>query len=167
MRKFFLVLALALAGTAAQAQRLAFVDVSAIMDAVPEYKTAQQEIDRVSEQWKQDIQREYQKIDEMYRKFQADQVFLNESDRKRREEEIVQKEKDVREMQKQKFGPEGELTKKRQALVKPIQERVYKAINLYAQEKGLDFIFDKGSAGLLFANDSYDKTQDIIKKLGQ
>lgn len=167
MKKFLLFFALALTAATASAQRFAYVDVSAIMDAVPEYKTAQQEIDRVSEQWKQEIQREYQKIDEMYRKFQADQVFLNENDRKRREDEIVQKEKDVREMQKTKFGPEGELAKKRQTLVKPIQEKVYKAINAYAQEKGLDFILDKGSAGLLFANDTYDKTQDIIKKVGQ
>ena len=98
----------------------------------------------------------------MYSKFQAEQVLLSEDMKKQREDEIVAKEKEVRELQRQKFGPEGALFKKREELVKPIQDRVYGAIEKYAQDKGFDFIFDKGSAsGMLYADKRYDKTEDI------
>lgn len=166
MKSYLLTTAFAvLLAFTAQAQRFAYVDVNAIMESIPEYKTAQAELDRISEQWKQDIQREYQKIDQMYRKFQAESVLLSDADRKRREEEIVALEKQVRETQKTKFGPEGELFKRRQSLVKPIQDKVYKAISAYAQEKGYDFILDKGSTTMLYASDTFDKTQDVIKRL--
>jgi outer membrane protein len=147
------------------AQRMAYVDVSSLLDALPDYKNAQTELDRIAEQWKQDIDKEYKKIDEMYRKFRAEQVLLSDTDKKKREDDIVAAEKTVRDLQKTKFGTEGELFKKRQALIKPIQDRVYKAIENYANEKGYDFIFDKGSAGFLFATDKLDKTQEVLKKL--
>jgi outer membrane protein len=152
---------------AAQAQRIAYVDVNAILETMPAYKTAQTELDRLSEQWKQEIARDYQAIEEMYRKYQAEEVLLSSDARKQREDEIVEKEKQVREKQKQKFGSDGELFKKRQSLVKPMQDKVYKAITDYAKEKGFDFIFDKATAGMLFANDTFDKTQDISKRLAQ
>ena len=149
------------------AQRFCYVDVNKVLERVPDYKTAQETLDQTAEKWKQEIAAEYAKVDEMYRKYQADEVLLDERARKQREDEITAKEKSVRELQKQKFGPDGALNKKRQELVKPIQDRVYAAIEQYANERGFDFIFDKASSsGMLFASPKNDKTDDVVKKLG-
>lgn len=157
---------LALFSFTANAQRIAYVNVNEIMESIDEYQAAQNELDRMANQWRQEIAQEYDKIKGMYNRYQAEQVLLSEETRRQREEEIMAKEKEVREMQKNKFGPEGELFKSRQDLVRPIQDRVYTAIQDYANERGYDFIFDKaGSAGIIFSNPEYDKTEDVIKKL--
>ncbi len=168
MKHVLFVLAFGLiASTTIDAQRIAYVDIAKVMDAVPEYKEAQQQLDQLAAKWKQEIQGEYNKIDDMYRKYQAEQVLFSESTRKQKEEEIVNKEKNVRDLQKKRFGPDGELFKKRQELVQPIQDRVYKAIESYATERGFDFVFDRSSGvSILFANPRYDKTEDVMKKLG-
>ncbi|NBC09868.1 MAG: OmpH family outer membrane protein [Bacteroidetes bacterium] len=151
---------------ALQAQRIAYVKVNDILESLDEYQAAQKELDRLAQRWRQDIAQEYDEIKGMYNRYQAEQVLLSEDERKRREEKIMAKEKEVRDLQKSKFGPEGELFKRRQDLVRPIQDRVYAAIEEYAQERGYDFIFDKsGSAGMIFSNPSYDKTEDVMKKL--
>ncbi|HNE28251.1 MAG TPA: OmpH family outer membrane protein [Saprospiraceae bacterium] len=144
------------------AQRIAYVDVTAVLESLPDYQKAQEQLDKIATQWRQEIAQEQDKIKGMYSKFQAEQVLLSEDMKKQREDEIVAKEKEVRELQRQKFGPEGALFKKREELVKPIQDRVYSTIEKYAQDKGFDFIFDKGSAsGMLYADKRYDKTEDI------
>jgi outer membrane protein len=162
-KKLFSVLALvACFAFTAQAQRIAYVDVNAILESLPEYNNAQRQLDALATQWRQEISQEQDKVKGMYSKFQADQVLLSEEMRRTREEEIMAKEKEVREMQRRKFGQEGDLFKKREELVKPIQEKVYTAIEKYAQNKGFDFVFDKGSAsGMLFADPRYDKTDDL------
>ncbi|MFZ1751913.1 MAG: OmpH family outer membrane protein, partial [Saprospiraceae bacterium] len=105
-------------------------------------------------------------VKSLYNKFQAEQVLLSTDDRNRKEEEIIQKEGEVREMQKAKFGPEGALFLKRQEMVSPIQDKVFGAIESYAADRGLDMIFDKGGAtGLLFTNQEFDKTADLKKRL--
>jgi outer membrane protein len=166
-RKILAVLVFAiLAFGTAQAQRIAYVDVNRILESVNEYKTAQAELDRVSSKWRQDIAQEYDKIKGMYNRYQAEQVLLSDEVRKQREEEIMNKEKEVRDQQRQKFGPDGELFKMRQELVRPIQDKIYAAIEDYAKERGFDFIFDKaGNAGMIFSNPSYDKTDDILAKI--
>lgn len=147
----------------AKAQKIAVVDINLVLQSIPEYQKAQDELDKLAAKWRQDISQEQDVIKGMYNKYQAEQVLLSDETKKQREEEIMNKEKQVRDMQKDKFGPEGALFKKRQELVKPIQERVYAAIETYANDKGYDFIFDKGgAAGLLFANARYDKTTDLI-----
>ncbi len=157
--------ALAFAG-AVSAQRLALVDVTAVLESMPEYQKSQQQLDQVATQWRQEIAQEQDKIKGMYSKYQAEQVLLSEEMKKQREEEIMTKEKDVRELQRQKFGPEGALFKKREELVKPIQDKVYAAIQQYAESQSYDFIFDKGSAsGMLYADKKNDKTEDIKKLL--
>ncbi len=149
------------------AQRIAYVDIAGILDKVPEYEQAQKQLDDLATKWRSEIAQEYDKIKGMYSRYQAEQVLLSDDVRAQKEEEIMTKEKEVREMQKNKFGPEGALFKKRQELVRPIQDRVYAAIEDYANDKGLDFIFDKSSnAGMIFSNARYDKTDDIIKSLG-
>ncbi|MBK9256016.1 MAG: OmpH family outer membrane protein [Saprospiraceae bacterium] len=148
------------------AQKIIVVDINSVLADLPDYQTAQSELDRVASQWRQEIALEFDKIKSMYNKFQAEQVLLSAEDKIAKEEEIVKKEAEVREMQKQRFGPEGDLFKKRQELVTPIQEKVYAAIEGYAADRGIDIIFDKGgSAGLLFTSQEYDKTADIKKRL--
>lgn len=148
------------------AQKIAVIDMTKIMDAVPEYKQANDDLEKIATKWRSDIAVEYDKIKGMYNKYSAEQVLLSEEQKKQREDEIMNKEKEVREMQKDKFGPEGALFKKRQELVKPIQEMVYAAIEKYAASRGYDFIFDKGSAsGLIFSSSANDKTDDLIKEV--
>lgn len=102
----------------------------------------------------------------MYKRFQAEQVLLTDNDRKRREAEIVDKEKATRELQKKRFGPNGDLLQKKQELVKPVQDEMYAAIEKLAARKGLDLVIDKSSGtSLLFANPKYDITDDVLKEL--
>ncbi|MCB9345445.1 MAG: OmpH family outer membrane protein [Saprospiraceae bacterium] len=144
------------------AQRIAVVDVTALLEDLPEYQKAQEQLDKVATSWRQEIAQEQDKVKGMYSKYQAEQVLLSEEMKKTREDEIMNKEKEVRELQRTKFGPEGALFKKREELVKPIQDKVYSAIKRFAEDKGLDFIFDKGSAsGLIFTDARNDKTEDI------
>ncbi len=149
------------------AQKVAIVDIGAVLEAVPEYKKAQEDLDKISTQWRQEINQELDKIKSMYNKYQAEQVIMSDEMRKQKEDEITKKEKDVRELQKEKFGPEGSLFKKRQELIKPIQDRVFKAVEDFATEKAYDVVLDKSSSsGILFANAAIEKTADIIRKLG-
>ena len=150
------------------AQKICYVDINLILENMQDYKRSQEELDRLADKWRQEIAQEYDKIKGMYNRYQAEQVLLSEDVKKQREEEITQKEKTVRDMQKDKFGPEGALFKRRQELVKPIQDKVYSAIESYAVEKSYDFIFDKGgNAGIIFANSIFDKKSDIQKRVGK
>ena len=165
-KKFFFSLVFATASFFSQAQKIAIVDISKVMDAVPEYKTANDDLEKVAAKWRQEIAQENDKLKGLFNKYQAEQVLLNDEQKKQKEDEIMAKEKDVRDMQREKFGPEGALFKKRQELVKPVQDRVFSAITKYAEGKGFDFIFDKGgSAGLIYNNPTFDKTDDLIKEV--
>ncbi|HMO41141.1 MAG TPA: OmpH family outer membrane protein [Saprospiraceae bacterium] len=167
VRKTLTVLAFALLCTVvASAQRIAYVDVNRILESVEEYQKAQDELDRIATTWRQEISQDYDKVRGLYNRYQAEQVLLSDEARKQREEEIMNKEKEIRDKQRDKFGPEGELFRMRQELVRPIQDKIYAGIEAYAQERGYDFIFDKsGSAGIIFSNPAYDKTDDILNKL--
>jgi outer membrane protein len=146
------------------AQKIAVVDINQILNSLPSYKTAQEELDKVATKWRSEISQQQDAIKGMYNKYQAEQVLMSEEARKQREEEIMNKEKEVREAQRSKFGPEGELFKKRSELVKPIQDKVYSVIERFAADKGYDLILDKGgSAGIIFANATTDKTTAIIE----
>jgi len=168
MKKYLLSLAVLLfvGTTTISAQRIAVVDINQVLESLDDYKQAQRDLDKQAATWRSEIAQEYDVIKSMYNKYQAEQVLLSDEVRKQREEEIVNKEKSVREMQKQRFGPEGALFKRRQALVQPIQDKVYSAIEDYANAKDFDFILDKGSAaGLLFVNSQFDKTEDILNRV--
>jgi outer membrane protein len=154
--------------TSLSAQRIAIVDITKVLEEMPDYRTAQGELDKLAADWRQEIALEYDQIKAMYNKFQAEEVLLTEDAKKQKQDEIMDREKLVREKQRDKFGPEGALFRKRQDLVQPIQERVYAAIQKYAEDRGFDFIFDKGgSSGLIFSNAEYDKTDDIIRVLSK
>ncbi len=148
------------------AQRIAIIDINQVLESTSEYQDAQRALDQVAADWQQEIAQEYDKIKSMYNKYQAEQVLLSEDVRKQKENEIMEKERQVRELQKQRFGPEGDLFKKRQQLVTPVQDMIYGLIEEFADTRGYDLIFDKASsAGLIFAKPEFDKTEDILKKL--
>lgn len=148
------------------AQKFALVDVNKVLENLEDYKKAQDELDRIAAEWKQQIAVEQDKIKSMYNKFQAEKVLLTDDQQRQKEEEITNKERDVRKLFKDKFGEEGELFRKRQDLVRPVQDKVFAAIQEYAAAKGLETIFDTGgSAGIIYFSKELDKTQDIIKKL--
>lgn len=149
-----------------QAQRIAYVDVEAILTSIQEYQQAQDELDKIAARWRTEIQNEYDKIKGEYNRYQAEQVLMSDDARREKEDKIMEMEKKVRDLQKEKFGPEGALFQKRKELVQPIQDKVYSAIQEYATDRGYDFIFDKsGNAGMIFSNPEYDKTNEILDKL--
>ncbi|MEL6122793.1 MAG: OmpH family outer membrane protein [Bacteroidota bacterium] len=170
MTKYLLTLALAvflIGAPSIQAQKIAVIDINAVLTDLDEYKEAQVRLDKIAAEWNQEIAAEYDKIKSLYNKYQAEQVMLSEEVRAQREEEIMQKEKQVRELQKRKFGQEGELFLKRREIINPIQERVFAAIETFAVDRGYDIILDKsGEAGVLFAGGDYDKTDLIKRRLG-
>lgn len=168
MKKILILFAfLSLTIGSAVAQRFAYVDSEYILKHIPEFVSAQKQLDDLSKQWQEEVDKRYSEIERLYKAYQNDQVLLNEETRRRREDEIVNKEREVKEFQREKFGFEGELFQQRVRLVQPIQERVAKAIQDLASEQGLDLILDKGSeVTFLYANPRLDKSNDIITKLG-
>jgi len=149
-----------------KAQRFVYVDSDEILAALPEYQAAQKALDDLAEKWKSDIAKEYEVIKGMYKKYQASEVLLTDVEKKERQAAIVQREEKVRQLQKEKFGPEGDLFKKREELVRPVQDKIFNAIQKYAEEKNLDVIFDKANgASILFSNPRYEKTKEIINRI--
>jgi len=168
MKKIFLTLLLPmLAVTAAFAQRFAYVDSEYILKHIPEYASSQKQIAAISDQWQKETDARFQEIDRMYKAYQADQVLMTGDMKKRRENEIIEKEKAAKDFQRQKFGPEGELAQRSTALIKPIQDRVAKAVQAIAESENLDMIFDKNSEVImLYANPRYNKSDAVITRLG-
>lgn len=151
-----------------QAQKIAYVDVNRILESIQEYQTAQDEVDQLAARWRQEIAEEYDVIKGMYNKYQAEQVLLSDDQRAEREQEIMDRETAVRDLQRERFGPEGALFRRRRELIQPIQDRVYEAIETYATDRAYDFIFDKSSsAGMIFSNPTYDKTDDVLRLLSR
>lgn len=168
MKKYLLIGILLLTGMGAFAQKFAFVDSDYILQHLPEYKSAQNQMDVLAQQWQKEADNNFAELDKMYKAYQADQVLLTDDMRKRRENEIIEKEKAAKEFQRAKFGPEGDLFKSRIKLLKPIQEKVSKVIGDYAKGKLLDFVFDKNSQAtmMIYASTSYDISNDVITRLG-
>lgn len=168
MKKVLLILILATVTTfTINAQKIAFVDTEYILNNIPAYENALKQIDKLAEKWQKEIASEYQDIDRMYRDYQNQSVMFTDNMKQRKEEEIINREKAVKELQKAKFGQEGELFKKRQELIEPIQQKIYNAVNRIAKNMDLDFIFDKSAGGnMLFANPRYDRSDDVLESLG-
>jgi outer membrane protein len=151
----------------AQQQKYAYVDTQYILDNIPEFQDAQDELDEYSKKWQKEIEDNYGKVSEMYQKYQAEAVLLPEDIKRKREEEIIDKEKEVKELQQQYFGKEGDLFKKRQELIQPIQEKVYNAIETIASTSNYSFVFDKaGGMTLLYGNPKYDISDDVLDEVG-
>ena len=149
------------------AQKMGYIDSDYILSNIPEYKAAQAEMDKLSVDWQKEIEAKYSEIDKLYKIYQAESVLLTDDMKKKRENEIINKEKEVKELQKQRFGVDGELFSKRMELVKPIQDKIYSAVKQVAERSGLAFIFDKaGQMSLLYSNSKYDKSEDVLNFMG-
>ncbi len=170
MKKIFLSLVAVLAGSFmfhADAQRYCIIDSKYILDKVVEYKDAQTRLDKMSKEWQQEIDNKMAEVDKMYKSYTAERAMLSDDVRRKREDEIVAMEKSVKDLQKQRFGYEGDLFKKRQELVKPVQDKVYNAVQKFASTKGYEMVLDKaGGVTLFYADPKLDKSEDVLKILG-
>jgi outer membrane protein len=168
MIKNILVLLLCISGVQiAEAQKFAYVDSQYMLESIPQYKEAQEQLNELSGDWQAEIEARYQEIDGLYRAYTTEKVLLTDQMRQGREDEIIQREQDVKALQKQRFGPEGDLFKKQEELIRPLQNQIYNAIQEYAQEAKYGVIFDKSSDLLmLYADEKLDKSDLILDRLG-
>jgi outer membrane protein len=167
MKRFF-ILAIALCFTSMVfAQRYAIIDTKYILDKLPDYKSAQKNLDDIASGWQKEIDKMQTELDKMYKDFDAEQVMLSDELRKKREDQLFIKEKTLRDQQRQRFGFEGDLFKKRQELVKPVQDKVYNAVQRLAVQRGYDFILDKSEGiTVIFADPKLEKSEDVLRELG-
>ncbi len=167
MKKIFLFVVLLVSSVCVNAQRYAIIDSKFILDKIPDYKDAQKRLDQFSELWQQEIDQKQAALNKMYKEYDAEQVMLPDELKKKREDELFNKEKELRDLQKKRFGFEGDLFKKRQELIKPIQDKVYNAIQKLAVEKQYDFILDKSEGiTVIFADPKLDKSEEVLRYMG-
>lgn len=155
---------LALAGFS---QKYAIIDTRYILDKMPDYKNAQKQLDDIAAGWQKEIDGKQAELDNMYKSYEAEQVMLSDELKKKREDQLFNKEKELRDLQRKRFGFEGDLFKKRQELVKPIQDKVYNAVQKMATTRGYDLVLDKSEGiTIIFADPKLDKSEDVLKDLG-
>jgi outer membrane protein len=165
-KKLFIVPLFLLVSVLSHAQRYAVIDSKYILEKLGDYKESQIKLDQFSSQWQQEIEKKQAELDKMYKDYDAEQVMLSNELKKKREDELYNREKEVRDLQKKHFGFEGDLFKKRQELIKPIQDRVYVAIQKLAIERSYDFILDKSEGiTVIFADPKLDKSDEVLKFL--
>ena len=151
----------------AYAQKFALVDMEYILKNIPSYEMANEQLNQVSLRWQKEVEAKAKEAETLYKNFQADMVFLTDEQKKKKEEEIMAKEKEATELPNKYFGPEGELYKKRQSLMKPIQDDIYNAIKKVSEERGYQAIFDRASsANIIYASPRIDVSNEVLDKLG-
>ena len=147
-------------------QKFAYVDSDYILSNIPEYGDAQAELEALSTKWNNEVKAIYDKVSEMYKKYQTEMVLLSEDQKRAREQEIVNKEQEAKNLQMQYFGSDGQLYQKRTELVQPIQEKIYTALTELSQTKGYTFVFDLASGtSILYASDRADISDDVLDQL--
>ena len=168
MKKNILLVVLALSSLGfTHAQKFALIDMEYILKAVPAYETANEQLDQLSKKWQKEVENKLTEVQTMYKNYQTELVFMSQDMKVKREEEIVAKEKDANELKRTYFGPEGELFKKRQSLMKPIQDEVYAAIQEISKDKDLGLVFDKTSSmNMIFVSPKLDISDQVLQKLG-
>jgi outer membrane protein len=167
MKRLFLLACLLTASVVGFSQNYAIIDTRYILDKLPEYKTATKHVEELADQWTKDIDSKQAQLDKMYKDFEAESVMLSDDLKKKREDQLFNKEKELRDLQRKRFGFEGDLFKKRQELVKPIQDKVYNAVQKMAQQRGYHFVLDKSEGiTIIFADPKFDKSEDVLKELG-
>ena len=148
-------------------QKIVYVDSEYIMDNIPEYGDAQEELNALSARWQNEVKAVYDKVSEMYSKYQTEMLLLSDDQKRAREQAIVDKEQEAKNLQMQYFGSEGQLYQKRTELIQPIQEKVYTAMKEVAQTKNYAFILDLASGtSILYANDKNDISDEVLDQLG-
>ena len=170
MKKILLLLIVfsgLVATTVRAQQRYAVIDTKYILSKIPEYKDADRKLQLIGEQWQKEIDDKQAVLNTMYKNYEAEQFMLTEELKKKREDELFVKEKEIRELQKRRFGYEGDLFKERQRLVKPVQDKIYNAIQKIAIAKSYDFVLDKSEGiTVIFADPKLDKSDEILKEMG-
>ncbi len=167
MKNIFLLACMLGFGIVGFSQKYAIIDTRYILDKMPDYKEAQKQLDEIAAGWQKEIDAKQVELDKMYKDYEGEQVMLTEELRKKREDQLFNKEKDLRDQQRKRFGFEGDLFKKRQELIKPIQDKVYNAVQKMAVGRGYDFVLDKSEGiTIIFADPKLDKSEDVLKDLG-
>ena len=161
------VIAVVACAMASYAQKFALVDMEYILKNVPAYEMANEQLNQVSQRWQREVDDLAKEAEAMYKNYQSEMVFLTDDQKKKKESEIVAKEKEATELRYKYFGPQGELYKKRQALIKPIQDEVYNAVKKVSEERGYSVIFDRASSeSIIFASPRIDVSNDVLTKMG-
>lgn len=168
MKQILLVAIALIAGAGAvNAQKFALVDMEYILKNIPAYEMANEQLNQVSQRWQREVDEVKKEADTMYKNYQSDMVFLTDDQKKKKQEEIVAKEKEASQLQYKYFGPQGELFKKRQSLIKPIQDDIYNAIKKLSDERGFQAVFDRASSeSIIFASPRIDVSNEVLSKLG-
>jgi outer membrane protein len=169
MKRFFCVFALLglLAAGPVQAQRLGYIDTEFIMTKMPEYAQAQTELNKLSDTWQKEIEAQQRDIDKMYRTYQAEEVVLTEPMKKKRQDEMLKKEQELKAYRTKQFGYEGQIFKKRQELNKPVQDKIFEAVEKMVKAKKLDIVLDKASdLTMIYTNPTFDYTEYVLEELG-
>lgn len=168
MKKLILILTILTGGIlSASAQKFAMVDMEYIFKNIPAYETANEQLNIISKKWQSEVETKMQEVQNMYKNYQTELVFLSEEMKSQREEEIISKEKEAQELKRSYFGPEGELFKKRQSLMKPIQDEIYNAVQEICRDEDYNLIFDKSSSmNIIFSSPKIDISDQVLTKLG-
>jgi outer membrane protein len=167
MRTLAIILFSLFAMQTANAQKFGYVDTDYILSQMPAYRSAQAQLDDLAKEWQAAADNMKKSLDQMFRDYKAEEMLLSPQQRKEREELIVKREAELNAYREQKFGYNGELFKKREELIKPIQDKVYEAVQKVAKEQNLDFIFDKGGdLIMLYSNPRFDKSDEVLESLG-
>jgi outer membrane protein len=168
MKRIILIVAVLMAASITTfAQKYGFIDSGYILENIPSYRAAQEQLNQLSAQYQKELESMHSEIEQMYQDFQAESVLLSDDMKRKREDVIISKEKDYKQLQRKYFGPEGDLFKKRQALVKPVQDDIFTAVQEIANEGSYAVIFDKaGGTTLFFTNPRYDLSDQVLQKLG-
>jgi len=168
MKRFFISLLIATAAMTAHAQKFALLDMEYILKNIPAYERANEQLNQVSKKWMAEVEAINTEAATMYKNYQNEVVFLSQEQKKTKQEAIMQKEKEASELKKKYFGPEGELFKKRESLMTPIQEEIYNTVKDISELRGYSLVIDRASetAGIIFGSPSIDISNEVLQKLG-
>jgi len=167
MKQIAIIFSFILISLNINAQKFFCVDTKYILENIPEYTSIQKKLDDLAETWQDEIDKDKANIEEMYKKYQAEAIVLPDEIKQQREEEIIKKENELRELQKKRFGSNGDLYNKRIELVKPLQDKIYNAIKGIVEKGGFSFVFDKASQmSILYADDKFDKSNEVLQAMG-
>ena len=168
MKKLLIIMALVITSTVSTfAQKYALIDLDYILKNIPAYEMANEQLEQISKKWQSEVEAKVKEVENMYKNYQAEQVFLSAEMKTKKEEAILAKEKEAQELRKKYFGPEGELFKKRESLIAPIQDDIYQAVKTISEEKGYMMVLDRASSdNIIFASPKIDISNDVLVKLG-
>ena len=167
MKRVWMALVALMVVTTMSAQKFALVDMDYILKNIPAYERANEQLNQVSKKWQAEVDALTSEAQTLYKNYQSEAVFLSEEQKTKREEAIVAKEKEAAELKRRYFGPEGELYKKRESLITPIQDEIYNAVKDISEQKGYSLILDRASdAGIIFASPKVDISNEVLTKLG-